>query len=901
MNNAIIIGSIDNAQNQTNQNGDNINYIKATECEYRNYLAENEQIIYEKFLNKGCCGSGNNKMAVTLLVYSIIIIIFVVAGYIFRISNNEGYKEYKKSLENLLQLVDTNLPDESEMQKVLNFSNILKEYRQSNNISDDSDSNNNYNGYNDYNYYDDYDYYNYNIDDYYRNYNNYYNRFVENCSYEYFRLGICSWKSYKNYCNYTRYINNTCNLIDLRVYYRGVFNCTYEDYSQHYCSYQQYIDNKTGYLDKFIYYGGKPKRIDIRVSDYYDDDRIFIKNIYGTSYIKFWCDIGKYDTYLFIILALIMVIFIIFIIIDLCISKENISNGLFYYIILICYMIFYIIFRIFICLLFCLLIYSIVISSTSPEFEGEVSTTFNDEFINKNFYISYNNVPSMNIWEDKRIYSIINSCIVFFLFIFVSMLDGLKVVIINYLGLNFKDNKKYNEINRNISIRFGDENYEIEVKNKLNVYLDENISRRKIKFKEINIGKDNYFLKLSNKGLVDQIGFSEWNYPNINEGFSRLGGILDFIYVVLFLSVLSTKFEINQEYTYKFLIYAIDLGLSLKLNKYVKNYGYLEQSIINYRLYVYIILSITILLFMLKRAFFGGFKSNLLFWIFFIISLLFILFNLASFLLTILFNLYTWMTLSVFSSKIIFDNETLVILKLSIQGSLNILIFIMQIVIFGKSISYTIFLYSMKAENDKIGSENQNVDNNVNSSDKEEGFEFVGLDIKSHYFQAVNNTNLPKYLFYIKTEKSRREIFIPENPRITINQGNYNINYAIYQNNNNNNINNINNNNNINNINFKNKTEDNNYNHNYTSSEVLKLNNNNEITNQNNRVNANIIINNNDTGLEIDNNNNNNKDNISNEIICITNDNKRLRDENENLRQQIQSVKNKLGLMLNIQ
>ena len=257
------------------------------------------------------------------------------------------------------------------------------------------------------------------------------------------------------------------------------------------------------------------------------------------------------------------------------------------------------------------------------------------------------------------------------------------------------------------------------------------------------------------------------------------------------------------------------------------------------------------------------------------------------------------MTLSVFSSKIIFDNETLVILKLSIQGSLNILIFIMQIVIFGKSISYTIFLYSMKAENDKIGSENQNVDNNVNSSDKEEGFEFVGLDIKSHYFQAVNNTNLPKYLFYIKTEKSRREIFIPENPRITINQGNYNINYAIHQNNNN--INNINNSNNINNINFKNKTEDNNYNHNYTSSEVLKLNNNNEITNQNNRVNANIIINNNDTGLEIDNNNNNNKDNISNEIICITNDNKRLRDENENLRQQIQSVKNKLGLMLNIQ
>ena len=60
------------------------------------YLAENEKTIYEKFLNKGCCGSGNNKMAITLLAYSIIILILAIVGFVFRISNNEGYKIYKK-------------------------------------------------------------------------------------------------------------------------------------------------------------------------------------------------------------------------------------------------------------------------------------------------------------------------------------------------------------------------------------------------------------------------------------------------------------------------------------------------------------------------------------------------------------------------------------------------------------------------------------------------------------------------------------------------------------------------------------------------------------------------------------------------------------------------------------
>ena len=234
------------------------------------------------------------------------------------------------------------------------------------------------------------------------------------------------------------------------------------------------------------------------------------------------------------------------------------------------------------------------------------------------------------------------------------MLDGLSKVIINYLGLNFEENQRKNEISRNISIKLGDEVYEMEVKNTQNIYLDEVRSRKKIKFKEIKftkLVKENCYLKLYNKGLKDQLGFSEWDYPNINDGFSRLGGILDLIYVVLFFSVILTKFNVKDEYEYNFIKYAIELGISVKFSKYYNNYGYLEKTISDFRLYAYIIISIIILLLMLKRAFFGGFKYSWVFWIFFITSILFVLLNLVIVVLTILIDVYSWLSLVAFSSS----------------------------------------------------------------------------------------------------------------------------------------------------------------------------------------------------------------------------------------------------------
>ena len=192
-----------------------------------------------------------------------------------------------------------------------------------------------------------------------------------NCSYDNFRTGLC--ETYEWYCNYNKYLNNTCNFVDYMYYEKGIFRCNYEDYSHNYCSNQQYIDYKNKFLDDFIYYGGKPKRIDMSVHfEKGNNESVYFtfNNLYGMSFVKFWCDIGKYDTPVFISLIIFIIIFIILFIIDLCIKKYNITNGIIYYIIVIIYIILYIFLRIFICLLFCFLIYSIVVTSSTPELEN---------------------------------------------------------------------------------------------------------------------------------------------------------------------------------------------------------------------------------------------------------------------------------------------------------------------------------------------------------------------------------------------------------------------------------------------------------------------------------------------------------------------------------------------------
>ena len=250
----VINNGNNNEQNNEQNNNDEINYIKATECRYKETLNEADLKSYKQYFNKGCCGSGSNKMAFTLLIYSIIIVIFNVAGLFFLISKNSGYKSHKEKLEQALMSVETSLPDVSEMQKFLTFENLFKEYNKNNTNTD-------------YHYIS-----------------------REKCSYNYMRIGLCSWDDYRSYCSYYNDYEHDCNYMDYYAHNQNErFLCTYNSYSNGLCSRQQYLDYESGYLDGFIYYGGKPKRIDLEMYFYnyeYEDDNgyITVKKVKGISF-----------------------------------------------------------------------------------------------------------------------------------------------------------------------------------------------------------------------------------------------------------------------------------------------------------------------------------------------------------------------------------------------------------------------------------------------------------------------------------------------------------------------------------------------------------------------------------------------------------------------------------------
>ena len=282
---------------------------------------------------------------------------------------------------------------------------------------------------------------------------------------------------------------------------------------------------------------------------------------------------------------------------------------------------------------------------------------------------------------------------------------------------------------------------------------------------------------------------------------------------------------------------------------------------------------------MLKRAFFGGFKYNLLYWIFFLVSILFILLNLISLFLTIVIGLNTWTCLYVFENIIFFDDD-IIIPKLAVQGSLETIIAIVQIILFIKSIGYSIFMCSVKSENGKLERQNQEVNNNSKEK-KEEGFEFVGLDMKPYYFQPINNTKLPQNLLYIRTENKKRTIFISENPDVII-QGGVEI-FKGYSDKNNN-IKNI-----VNDLDIKN-----------TASEEQRLNTKKDDNNNNyheTEKNIRVETTNPDISFNKMNNTDKDKDNDTNEIARITHENKEYKIENEKLKQEIQNIKNKIEMM----
>ena len=271
------------------------------EIKFDDFLDDKEKKIYQKYLKFCCCIN-----PICLMVFSIIIFIFVLTGFIFCISKNKGYKRYKEILEKNMQLVDKEYPDDLESFRILSFLKI--------NISD-------------------------NI-----------------CDYTKYSFRLCKYYQYKQFCTKEKYDENKCNYMDRQINEGLLFTCDYENYKSGKCNHVQYYD----YLkdkneineDTRINYNLYPKRVTINLTDFSLDRKIIT--------------IGNYDQPLYLSFLIFIFIFIVFLIFDSKNNKEELISSIKYYIIIIFYILYYIIIRLYIFLFLFIAFYGFIVSWVSP-------------------------------------------------------------------------------------------------------------------------------------------------------------------------------------------------------------------------------------------------------------------------------------------------------------------------------------------------------------------------------------------------------------------------------------------------------------------------------------------------------------------------------------------------------
>ena len=250
------------------------------------------------------------------------------------------------------------------------------------------------------------------------------------------------------------------------------------------------------------------------------------------------------------------------------------------------------------------------------------------------------------LWKEKRLYAKIYCVINLLLVIFGFVVSGLHKIIISYLSLEFikENNNIYNinEIKKRETINIGNRNYEIEIYPFQNLFLNDKETNKKYEFRKILYNKELYYLKVTNKGLKDQLGWTEFQYyPKFNDGFSILLLMFKFSLAVILSATVIKKFQIDNEYCYIYIRYLFELGYHPKYYKYLDKLGDLIKKINNLSFIIYIILYILFMISLLKRSFFSGFSNIFLSLGAFIISIIVCLINLAFTISSVYIDIYS--------------------------------------------------------------------------------------------------------------------------------------------------------------------------------------------------------------------------------------------------------------------
>ena len=628
------------------------------------------------------------------------------------------------------------------------------------------------------------------------------------------------------------------------------------------------------------------------LGDYYNS--VFDSLVGDTaSFTTFWCKIGSVENGVLISYLIFLIIFIVIEILSLLIHKNVIKikiEGFFHYLILGLNLLFYALFQIYSPLLFYLFVYCIIVSSVSPLIVNQGEGNRTKSYLEEN-------------WDKNKAIPIVNSTFILLIMAFNSAFGGkLLRCIFYYLRKDYEDpnnlNNQNNQNNPNEytktkTMYIKNNSIKLQISVNKNIYLEPiNDQKKHYKFKQVIIeGRTNGYIYAlqENLAICDQLSLADWDYPKLNGIFEKLGKIAYLIYGVLFVSVPLFKLHINNEYNYHTLVsqsifYTGSYSGKPKFLSVFKSFGAFELGLTNSRFALYVVSIFFILLFMLKRMFFGGFTRPILSLISFVICIIFVLENIIYVILSFLVILF-----AVFSVVCYYDidknaSDDMIQTKLYIQMVLNIIIFSICIRILVDSIQLMSMLNKLRKEVSNLSegtpSENQN---------NYQGFQFIGIDGKQHVLNELVIDDFPRNVFYSAYEEIGNDPIIINPPNNNTNNNNNNINNNNNLNNNINN-NNVNNNNNLNN-NYNNNNLNNNINNNNNNSNIiLNIKNSN---NNNDRININEVNKRNDQRR-----NSNRNIGDRDELAILRNENTRLTETNRNLENELNQIRNTLNGIL---
>lgn len=489
---------------------------------------------------------------------------------------------------------------------------------------------------------------------------------------------------------------------------------------------------------------------------------------YVSSFTNFWCNIGDYETNIinsyFIFLILFMSVQVFSILIHKDIAKLEIK-GILYYILIIIDSIFLILFYIYIPLFLFLCAYSIIVLSTDPFDIQRYSFTNNTNYFNNDY--NYNNdyynstsetlLTSESNWISNKTNPIVNSILLFFIFIFDSaLLSYMKIILTLYINMKYEKVSDEKMKIKTMKIKNNDVEFKVRTDKIINLYSNAKNHTFKeviIKYREgENEREDLVYVYLDNDLFDNLFSFSSFGFNDNNNIFSRMVKIGEIIFGILFLSVPLSKLHINNEIRYDLYIKLPNIYKQSQFHSIYIIYGAFEKAMTDSRIVFYSITLFFILLVLLKRIIFGGFNNIIFLTISYALCIIFILENIIYMILSLLGALFG-------SFSIVFDLDQYSSLSDEILTSKIICLSILHFIFFWICLGLLVHSCKLCSMINRVRGQLKLLnENSIEKPVMRLMFTYKGLDLKDYILDELEIPGLPRNAFFSKRVSNNPQV-----------------------------------------------------------------------------------------------------------------------------------------------